>query len=82
MLAGLRLRRAMGRWHFLATLARYCRVRSCLVTSRNHGIRPIDAIHAALTGHPGYQLQSAPDTAASVRLVAPAWHRDMVTAAS
>jgi hypothetical protein len=56
-----------GYWHSLATLARYCRVRSYLVTSRNHGIRPIDAIHAALTGHPGYQLQSAPDTAASVR---------------
>jgi transposase len=34
------------------TLARYCRVRSYLVTSRNHGIRPIDAIHAALTRHP------------------------------
>ena len=39
-----------GYWHSLATLARYCRVRSYLVTSRNHGIRPIDAIHAALTG--------------------------------
>ena len=41
-----------GYWHSLATLARYCRVRSYLVTSRNHGIRPIDAIHAALTGPP------------------------------
>ncbi len=41
-----------GYWHSLATLARYCRVRSYLVTSRNHGLRPIDAIHAALTGHP------------------------------
>jgi transposase len=41
-----------GYWHCLATLARYCRVRSYLVTSRNHGIRPIDAIHAALTGRP------------------------------
>ena len=41
-----------GYWHSLATLARYCRVRSYLVTSRNHGIRPIDAIHAALTGRP------------------------------
>jgi hypothetical protein len=36
-----------GYWHSLTTLARYCRVRSYLVTSRNHGIRPIDAI---LTG--------------------------------
>jgi transposase len=41
-----------GYWHSLATLARYCRVRSYLATSRNHGIRPIDAIHAALTGKP------------------------------
>jgi transposase len=41
-----------GYWHSLATLARYCRVRSYLITSRNHGIRPIDAIHAALTGRP------------------------------
>lgn len=41
-----------GYWHSLATLGRYCRVRSYLVTSRNHGLQPIDAIHAALTGHP------------------------------
>jgi transposase len=41
-----------GYWHSLATLARYCRVRSYLTTSRNHGIRPIDAIHAALAGRP------------------------------
>ncbi|HEX9352298.1 MAG TPA: hypothetical protein VF933_00545 [Streptosporangiaceae bacterium] len=31
---------------------RRCRVRSYLVTSRNHGHRPIDAIHAALAGRP------------------------------
>jgi hypothetical protein len=36
-------------------------MRSYLVTSRNHAIRPIDAIHAALTGRPGYRLRSAPD---------------------
>jgi Transposase IS66 family len=41
-----------GYWHTLATLARYCRVRSYLATSRNHGLRPIDAIHAALAGRP------------------------------
>jgi transposase len=41
-----------GYWHTLTTLARYCRVRSYLVTSRNHSIQPTDAIHAALTGHP------------------------------
>jgi hypothetical protein len=47
-----------GYWHSLATLARYCRVRSYLVTSRNHGIGPIDAIHAALTGpHPYRELE-------------------------
>jgi hypothetical protein len=33
----------------VVTLARYYRVRSYLVTGRNHGIRPIDA---ALTGRP------------------------------
>jgi Transposase IS66 family/Family of unknown function (DUF6444) len=41
-----------GYWHSLATLARYCRVRSYLISSRNHGIRPIDAIHAALARRP------------------------------
>jgi transposase len=41
-----------GYWHFVATLARYCRVRSCLVTSRNHGIGPFGAIRAARTGRP------------------------------
>ena len=41
-----------GYWHSLATLGRYCRVRSYLTTSRNHGMRPIDAIHAALAGRP------------------------------
>ncbi|MGH3692494.1 MAG: IS66 family transposase [Pseudonocardiaceae bacterium] len=41
-----------GYWHTLTTLADYCRDRSYLVSARNHGIRPIDAIHAALTGNP------------------------------
>jgi transposase len=41
-----------GYWHTLTTLADYCRVRSYLVSARNHGLRPIDAIHAALTGNP------------------------------
>lgn len=39
-------------WHTLTTLAQYCRVRSYLLSARNHGIRPIDAIHDALTGNP------------------------------
>jgi transposase len=41
-----------GYWHTLATLTGYCRVRSYLVSSRNHGIPAIDAIHNALTGNP------------------------------
>ena len=41
-----------GYWQTTLTLARFCRVRSYLVTARNHGIRAIDAIHAALAGKP------------------------------
>ncbi|WP_326828441.1 transposase [Streptosporangium sp. NBC_01810] len=33
-----------GHWHTMATLSRYCRVRSYLVTTKGHGIRAIDAI--------------------------------------
>lgn len=39
-----------GYWHTMATLARYCRVRSYLVTIKGNGIRAIDAIHAVLAG--------------------------------
>lgn len=41
-----------GYWHTLTTLAHYCRARSYLVSARNHGLRSLDAIHAALTGNP------------------------------
>lgn len=41
-----------GYWHTLTTLADYCRARSYLVNARNHGVRPIAAIHNALTGNP------------------------------
>jgi transposase len=41
-----------GYWHTTITLGRFCRVRSYLVTARNHGVSAIDAIHAALTGTP------------------------------
>jgi hypothetical protein len=41
-----------GYWHTLDTLTRYCRVRSYLTSAINHGLRAIDAIHAALTGNP------------------------------
>ena len=41
-----------GYWHTTTTLARFCRVRSYLISARNHGLGAIDAIHAALTGKP------------------------------
>jgi len=41
-----------GYWHTTTTLARFCRVRSYLISARNHGLRAINAIHAALTGKP------------------------------
>lgn len=39
-----------GYWHTMATLSRDCRVRSYLATTKGHGIRAIDAIHAVLAG--------------------------------
>ena len=41
-----------GCFRSLATLQRHCRIRSYLTTTRNHGLRTIDAIHDALTGTP------------------------------
>jgi transposase len=41
-----------GYWHTTHTLGAFCRVRSYLLSARGHGIRAIDAIHAALTGNP------------------------------
>jgi hypothetical protein len=41
-----------GYWHTTSTLGAFCRVRSYLVSARGHGIRAIDAIHAALAGNP------------------------------
>ncbi len=46
--------------HTLTTLADYCRGRSYLISARNHGIRPIDAIHHALTGNPWLPTASTP----------------------
>ncbi|HEY6793222.1 MAG TPA: IS66 family transposase [Kineosporiaceae bacterium] len=37
-----------GCWRTLATLQRHCRIRSYLVTARNHGRQPLDAIRDAL----------------------------------
>lgn len=41
-----------GYWHTLATLARFCTVRSYLTSAINHGLTAIDAIERALTGNP------------------------------
>jgi transposase len=41
-----------GYWHSLATLARWCRLRSYLHTAAAHGITALGAISAALTGKP------------------------------
>ena len=41
-----------GYWHSLATLARWCRLRSYLDTAAAHGITALDAITAALTRKP------------------------------
>ena len=44
-----------GYWHSLATLARWCRIRSYLDSAAAHGVTAIDAISAALTEGPGYR---------------------------
>jgi hypothetical protein len=49
-----------GYWQSTLTLARYCRVRSYLVSAANHGLRAIDAIHAALAGRPWLPTPAAP----------------------
>jgi transposase len=41
-----------GYWHSLATLARWCRIRSYLDSAIAHGITAIDAIRTALEGKP------------------------------
>jgi Transposase len=40
-------------------LQRHCRIRSYLVSARNHGRRPIDAIRDALTANPWVPTQAA-----------------------
>jgi transposase len=49
-----------GYWQTTLTLARFCRVRSYLVTARNHGINAIDAIHATLAGKPWLPSPTSP----------------------
>jgi hypothetical protein len=41
-----------GYWHSLATLARWCRIRSYLDTAAAHGITALDVIRGALAGKP------------------------------
>jgi transposase len=41
-----------GYWHSLATLARWCRIRSYLDSAAAHGVTALDAIRDALTGNP------------------------------
>jgi transposase len=47
-----------GYWHTLTTLAAYCRARSYLVSARNHGVRPITAIHNTLAANPWFPTTS------------------------
>ena len=41
-----------GYWHSLATLARWCRIRSYLDTAAAHGVTALDAISSAIAGKP------------------------------
>ena len=41
-----------GYWHSLATLARWCRIRSYLDSAAAHGVTALDAISSAITGKP------------------------------
>ena len=41
-----------GYWHSLATLARWCRIRSYLDSAAAHGITALDAIRNAIAGKP------------------------------
>jgi hypothetical protein len=51
--------KVQGCWRTLTTLQRHCRIRSYLVSARNHGHRPIDAIRDALTANPWMPPQAA-----------------------
>ena len=41
-----------GCWRSLATLKRHCRIRTYLTSTRNHGLRTIDAVRDALSATP------------------------------
>ena len=41
-----------GYWHSLATLARWCRIRSYLDSAAAHGVSALNAVSTALAGKP------------------------------
>ena len=41
-----------GYWHCLATLARWCRIRSYLDSAAAHGVTALDAVRAVIQGNP------------------------------
>jgi transposase len=41
-----------GYWHSLATLARWCRIRSYLDSAAAHGVTALDAVRAVIQGNP------------------------------
>jgi transposase len=51
--------KVQGCWRTLTTLQRHCRIRSYLISARNHGRRPIAAIRDALTANPWMPPQAA-----------------------
>ena len=57
--AAPRAAKVQGCWRTLATLQRHCRIRSHLVSARNHRHRPNDAIRDALSATPWRPVQAA-----------------------
>ena len=49
-----------GYWHSLATLTRWCRIRSYLDSAAAHGVTELDAISGALAGKPWLPPLPAP----------------------
>jgi hypothetical protein len=50
--AKFQLAGAVGYWHSLATLTRWCTIRSYLDSAAAHGITALDAIGSAIAGKP------------------------------
>jgi hypothetical protein len=50
--AAKRRQAVSGYWHSLATLARWCRLRSYLDSAATHGVTALDAVRAAIEGKP------------------------------